>query len=93
MRVVGETGPTEWSKPFSVEAVGSEGVFQCQESGSGLQFQTRPNREYQMGTRVQLSQFGLSKIITISPLFMAYNKTRVSVTALRMSHFHMLSHV
>ena len=32
----------------------------------------------QMGTRVRMSKFGLTKIITISPFFMLQNKTSVS---------------
>ena len=36
----------------------------------------------QMGTKVQMCRGGLSKIITISPRFLAYNKTNVCTNML-----------
>ncbi|XP_064396100.1 intermembrane lipid transfer protein VPS13C-like isoform X3 [Halichondria panicea] len=63
---------SDWSKAFSLDAAGSEGVFRCLDKKS--------KQEYQMGTTVTTSSVGLSKVITISPLFMTFNQTRDEIS-------------
>ena len=107
---------SEWSKSFTLDAVGSEGIFSCKFKHSHQEYQVHhmicssdicscnidglhsqglclrynfhsfsdittfcPLPPSQMGSTVQLSRFALTKIITISPFYLLYNKTKVRV--------------
>ena len=77
---------SKWSESFSLDTVGSEGVFSC-EINDGQMLQVTVDVDHvmsnslpQMGTKVHLSSFNLTKVITITPFYMIHNKTRVRFT-------------
>jgi hypothetical protein len=69
VRVVKGERHSEWSNKFSLEALGSEGIFSC-----SFKY---PSEELQIGTKVESAQFGTTRVLTLSPFYMINNATRV----------------
>ncbi|XP_065918579.1 intermembrane lipid transfer protein VPS13C-like isoform X2 [Dysidea avara] len=57
---------TKWSRPIPFAAAGSAGTFSVKHE----------ERRYELGVKVQVSRFGLSTIITITPLYVLKNDTK-----------------
>ena len=78
---------TKWSRPIPFAAAGSAGTFSVKHEERRYEvclLHTHLNLLFvifycQLGVKVQVSRFGLSTIITITPLYVLKNDTKVSV--------------
>ncbi|XP_019853628.1 PREDICTED: vacuolar protein sorting-associated protein 13C-like [Amphimedon queenslandica] len=63
---------SDWSKNFSLDTVGSEGIVSS----------STDNKVYQMGFTCKMATFSFTKVITLTPFYMIHNKTEDIITVL-----------
>ncbi|XP_048577905.1 intermembrane lipid transfer protein VPS13A-like isoform X2 [Nematostella vectensis] len=61
-----------WSKKFSLDAVGDAGLVYCRD--------TKKTRKFEFVLQIEMSQTGLTKIVTLTPKYVVINTTEISIS-------------
>ncbi|XP_022087078.1 vacuolar protein sorting-associated protein 13A-like [Acanthaster planci] len=77
-----KVGESNWSDKFSLDAVGSTGFISCKTDEKTTEAQgtgaSKP-KKYSVGVQIQLSNFGMTKIVVFNPRYLLINQTEFPI--------------
>ncbi|XP_071787909.1 intermembrane lipid transfer protein VPS13A-like isoform X9 [Asterias amurensis] len=81
-----KVGDSHWSDKFSLDAVGSSGFIGCKNDNKarekplqGQEASVDKHKKYSVGVQIQLSNFGMTKIVVLNPRYLIVNQTDFTI--------------